>query len=289
MKSVFIEDAVRASCTSRTLPKFSCSSVAEGHVSFIGGVFLILAFTCPLPGQEFDVVSVKPNKSAAPDSHFMNDRSTLQATNISLRGLITRAYGIQDYQLEGPDWIKSERFDVTATLPELSKDGSANYGTSFQAMMQHMLADRFKLEVHREHETRPVYALVVGKSGIKFKEAANCDSHGRNRNGTHLVATCIAMDSFAEVLSARVRDLPVDLPVIDMTELKGVYDFNVDWVPEPKPSGEGKADNPVLADRPSGVTLLVALEEQLGLKLETRKAPIEILIVDHAEKVPSEN
>jgi uncharacterized protein (TIGR03435 family) len=219
--------------------------------------------------QQFEVVSVKPNKSISNSSGFTTDGGRLTATNVSLRGLIWRAFGLQDYQVEGPDWLNSERFDVSATFPEgLPKDRD-RHDAAFQAMLQNMLADRFKLAAHREQKTRPVYGLVIGKSGIKFKEAPDCDTHSRNSNGNQFTGTCVSMAAFAEFLARRKRDLPVDLPVLDMTGLKGFYTLTLDW----------NKDTPI-AD---------ALQEQLGLKLETRQAPIEILIVDHSEKVPSEN
>jgi uncharacterized protein (TIGR03435 family) len=229
----------------------------------------MLALACSALGQEFEVASVKPNKSISYNSSFRTDKGTLTATNVSLRQLIVNAYAIEDYQVEAADWIGSERFDVSATFPGAPL-------AAFPAMLQHMLADRFQLVVHREQKTRPVYALTAGKSGIKFKAApdSDCGSHSRNATGTQFVGTCVSMDAFAQFLSKRRRDLPVDLPVLDLTGLKEFYNVKLDWV-----SG----------DNPSGTTLLVALEEQLGLRLETRKAPIDMLIVDHAEKVPSEN
>jgi uncharacterized protein (TIGR03435 family) len=238
---------------------------------------LTAAFASLALCQEFEVVSVKPNKSTPDDSSVTTDRGRLAATNVSLRGLIWRAYGVQDYQVEGPDWINSERFDISATLPEALPKGET-FAAAFEVMMQKMLADRFKLIAHREQKVRPVYGLMVAKSGIKFKEApaADCGSHSRNNSGTHFVGTCVSMEAFAAFLAKRGRDLPVDLPVLDMTGLQGFYNLKLDWIRE-------------IADSPSGVILPIALEEQLGLKLETRRAPIEILVVDSVLRTPSEN
>jgi uncharacterized protein (TIGR03435 family) len=238
---------------------------------------LTAAFASLVLCQEFEVVSVRPNKSTSYNSSFNTDRARLTATNISLRGLIWRAYAVQDYQVEGPDWIDSERFDISATVPEALPKGET-FAAAFDVMMQKMLADRFKLVVHREQKIHPVYGLMAAKSGIKFKEApaSDCGSHGANNRGTHFVGTCISMEAFAAFLAKRGRDLLIDLPVLDMTDLQGFYNLKVDWVP-------------VIADSPSGVILPIALEEQLGLKLETRKAPIEILVVDSALRTPSEN
>jgi uncharacterized protein (TIGR03435 family) len=243
-------------------------------------IILLGAFASSALCQQFEVVSVRPNKSISSNSSFNTNGGRLVATNMTLRGLIWRAYGVEDYQLEGPDWLNAERFDVSATFPAGMPNGE-KYNAVFQTMMQSMLADRFKLVAHREQKEHPVYALMVGKSGIKFKAApeSDCGSHGRNANGTHFVGTCVSMDAFAAFLAGRRRDLPVDLPVINMTGLMGFYNVKLDWVPESKSP----------ADNPSGVTLTVALDEQLGLKLETRQAPIKMLVVDHAEKAPTEN
>jgi uncharacterized protein (TIGR03435 family) len=257
----------------------------------ISTCILIAAFGGAALCQQFEVVSVKPNKSIAYSSDFTTDRGRLTATNVSLRGLIWRAYAVEDYQVEGPDWLNSERFDVSATFPEARPKDREKYDAALDAMMQNMLADRFKLLVHREPKTRPVYGLIADKSGIKFKPAPDldCDSHSRNSSGTHFVGKCVSMDAFAAFLARRRGDLPVDRPVLDMTGLKGFYNLSLDWVVDSRLSSENKGNAPAIGDSPSGATLLVALQEQLGLRLETRSAPIEILVVDHAERVPSEN
>jgi uncharacterized protein (TIGR03435 family) len=241
---------------------------------------LIAALASAALCQEFEAVSVKPNKSINYSSSFTTDPGRLTAMNVSLKDLIVRAYGVQDFQVEGPDWLGSERFDVSATFPQPPSKDKEKSAAAFGAMMQAMLADRFQLMVHRELKTRPVYGLMVGKSGIKFKKApeSDCGSHSRKVSGNHYVGTCVSMDSFAAFLATRRRDLPVDLPVLDMTGLNGFYNLTLDWVREP-----------AVGDSQAGVTLLVALQEQLGLKLETRSAPIEIVVVDHAQRAPSEN
>jgi uncharacterized protein (TIGR03435 family) len=242
------------------------------------------AFACVALGQEFEVVSVKPNKSLDNSSHTHSDQGRLTTENVSLRNLIVMAYGMKDFQVEGPDWLSSERFDIAAKFPEaLSKD-KEKYSAELHAMMQQMLLDRFRLAVHRDRKTFAVYGLMVGKSGIKFKEVPDGGSHNSNSNNNHYTGTCVSMATFADFLSRRV-----DLPVLDMTGLTGFYDLTLDWVPEPRQSGESKGAAPLVADSPSGPTLLDAVQGLLGLKLETRKAPIEILIVDHAERVPTEN
>jgi uncharacterized protein (TIGR03435 family) len=241
-------------------------------------ILLTSAFASAALCQEFEAVSVKPNKSMSGSSRSHSDQGLYSGTNLSLKNLITTAYDIKDYQVEGPDWLASERFDITARFPaELPKDRD-KYQAAFTAMMQKMLADRFKLAVHRDQKTFSVYGLTVAKAGPKFKEAPG-DQSRSNGSDTHYQGTGVSMAKFAEFLSRRV-----DLPVIDMTGLSGSYDVTLDWVPEPKQSDKSNEPAEIV-----GVTLTEALQDQLGLKLENRKAPIGILIVDHAEKVPTEN
>ncbi len=237
---------------------------------------VICILACTALGQEFEVVSVKPNKSLSGNPDSDTDQGRLTATNESLRSLIRMAYGVKDYQLEGPDWLRSERYDIAAKFPEALPKGEKG-NEELRAMMRNMLLDRFKLAVHREQRNYSVYGLVVGKGGVKFKESPGCESHHQRSGDKHYEGTCVSMDSFAEFLANR-KSLPAEMPVLDMTGLKGFYNLTLDWIPEQ-----------AAADNPSGPTLLNAIQEQLGLKVDTRKAPIEILVVDHAEKIPTAN
>lgn len=249
------------------------------------GVFICIfmpALACVALSQEFEVVSVKANRSGSNGSDSRSDPSMLTAVNVSLRSLIVRAYGMKDFQVEGPPWLNSERFDIAAKFPDAFPKDRDGYNAGLRAMMQKMLADRFKLAVHQERKVLSVYGLVAAKGGIKFKEAPEGPSNSQSR-GTHYEGTSVTMAKFAEFLERRL-----ELPVLDMSGLKGVYNLTLDWVPEPRQSAERTGDSPV-ADSPSGPTLTVAIQEQLGLKLEMRKAPIEILVVDHAERAPTEN
>src|SRR5262245_31508398 len=145
-------------------------------------------------------------------------------------------------------------------------------------MMQKMLADRFELTVHRSEKSFSVYGLVAAKNGIKFKEVPDTGSNNSSSSGTKYTGTCVNMENLAAFLSRRV-----ELPVLDMTGLKGYYDLKMEWAEEPKTKDGAPADPP------NGPALTTALQEQLGLKLEPRKVPLDLLIVDHAEKMPTEN
>ena len=234
----------------------------------------VLAITACL-GQEFEVVSIKPNKTLSGSSGSHTNQGMLRGTNLSLKSLIVSAYGIRRYQLEGPDWLDSERFDISAKFPENFPKGREKYAAAYQAMLQKMLADRFKVSVHREQKSMGVFALVIGKNGVKFKEAA-ADHSSSNSNNTHYVGTSIGMDDFAAFLSGQM-----ELPVLNQTGLKARYDLTLDWITE----RQTKADTELQAGQP----IQEAIQDQLGLKVEHRKAPIDIVVVDHAEKTPTEN
>jgi len=242
-------------------------------------ICLCILLAAPAFGQQFEVVSIKPNNSMSGHSSSRTDQGMMTGTNISLRNLILRAYDIKDYQLEGPDWLGSEHFDISAKIPETvsaQRGGREQYKAAFESMMQSMLAERFKLAVRRARKAMGVYALVVGKNGIKFKEVPPGGPSGSSTHNTHFTGTGVSMDTFATVLSQNT-----EIPVLDFTGLKGVYDLKLDWQAEH--DGHGNADTP----RAPGIT--EAVEDQLGLRMQRRKAPVEILVVDHVEKTPTEN
>jgi uncharacterized protein (TIGR03435 family) len=236
--------------------------------------------SCVASAQEFEVVAIKLNRTGDNSSHTRSDQGRLTATNNSLRNFILMAYGLPDYRLDGPDWLGTQRFDLSAKFPaELPKDRE-KYQAALHSMLQKMLADRFHMTVHWEQRTMAVYGLVVDKKGMKFKEAPDTGSSS-NSDNNHYEGKSVSMANFATVLSRRM-----DLPVLDMTALKGFYDLKLDWAPEPRRSADGTAPD---SDSPAGLRLPEALQDQLGLKLENRKAPIDVLVVDRAEKVPTEN
>ena len=286
----------------------------------------ILALCClPLLAQstpqraEFEVASVKPSPPAAPAQLSVGihvDGAQVRCTYLSLKDYIRIAYRLKDYQVSGPDWMASQRFDIAAKLPE----GSSRDQVS--PMLQHLIEDRFQLKTHRENKEIPVYGLTVAKSGLKMQHTPGTESENpadavkapvnvtasgsaagtsiNFGNGSYLhfgdsklegrKLTAVAMaDSLGRFL---------DRPVVDMTELKGYYDFDLSFSPEDYRAmmiraalAAGVALPPQalqLLEHSSGDSLLSAVQT-LGLKLEPRKAPAELLIVDHVERSPSEN
>jgi uncharacterized protein (TIGR03435 family) len=229
-------------------------------------------------GQKFDVVSIKPNDSNAGERDG-TDAGKFYGTNISLMALISRAYGLPQAQVIGPDWLDGVRFDVIAKFPADFKPSGANR-SDIQSMQRNMLTERFKMEAHKDTKIVSAYALVLDKKGNKMKEGQEGCSASRNNNPGMFIGTCLNMKLFAEFVSWYS-----DLPVVDMTGLTGSYDMTLKWTPERRRPGTG-AD---AADSMVGTTMDIALQEQLGLKLERRKAPIDVVVVDRIEKTPTEN
>jgi uncharacterized protein (TIGR03435 family) len=204
------------------------------------------------------------------------DPGRLTGTNVSLKKLIYQSYGVKEYQVSGPDWIRTELYDITATMPPATPADQA------LRMMQKLLADRFKLAFHRETREIAVYALVIGKSGSKLVEGdLGQGSGGTSSSPGKLVGTRVRMRNLVEALSRQA-----DLPVVDMTGLNGIYSFTLEYAPESR-TAAAKPDE--AAEGPTGPSIYTAIQEQLGLKLESRKVPMEMLVIDGVEKIPVEN
>jgi uncharacterized protein (TIGR03435 family) len=298
-----------------------------------------------LLGQQpaFEVASIKPSPPLNPADVAAGklhvgisiDGARVDIGFLSLADLIPIAYKLKRYQVSGPDWMPVQRFDILAKLP----DGASE--KQVPEMLQALLADRFKLAIHRENKERSVYALVVGKDGPMMKEAppdpdnpppettesgvpiirkgtqvsvaregngavVSGGGMGKTRmtmgpNGTmRLEAERLAMAALADLLSPFV-----DRPVVNMTELKGQYQVALDisiqdlmavakstgvaaGALQGAPGAAAGNQPATAASDPSGSSIFRAVQE-LGLKLDSRKAPVEQIVVDHLEKLPTEN
>lgn len=240
---------------------------------------LVVVASC-VSGQSFEVASIRPHVQSPSGAGtgrvgLSVSGSRLTVENLSLSGLITYAYDLKDYQVLGlPSWAETDRYDIAA-----KGEGDALLTRdSARPMMQALLAERFQLKFHRGTKDLPVYELVVGKNGPKFKESApeaqsmlSLSSPGK---GAVMTVTKGSMAQLALQFSNRNG---VDRPVLDKTGLTGGYDYKLAWS---EPSATN-ADADV-------VSIFTAIQDQLGLKLEKATAPIEILIIDSAAK-PSEN
>jgi bla regulator protein blaR1 len=238
----------------------------------------------------FEVASIKSNRSGAANSGFRRfTGGELNATNITLKMLIAFAYDTpQDQILQGPGWLDSERYDVLAKPDRSSETGSQSPADRSMAMIrlrtQTLLADRFKLALHKETRQLPIFALVADRGGPKHLQAPKGSTPDLVTNGHHVSCQAASMEFFARTFLTG----QVGRPVLDQTGIQGQFDFSMDWTPdETSPRRPGDNDAPGAPD-PAGPSLFSALREQLGLKLEATKGPVEILVVDHAEKA-SEN
>ena len=250
----------------------------------------------------FEVASVKPNKSG--DGRVLlglQPGGRFTATNVPARLLLRQAYNVQDFQIVGgPDWLGSDRFDVIAKAP-----GGDYNGEQMRPMLRALLAERFKLTAHNETREMPVYVLMKarsdGKLGAKLTPAAvDCAAARGRRGGGPPPAPpqpgqrieCGFMIGLGRMSAggmpilelARTLSQQVGRVVLDKTELTGNYDFELTYAPQqlggPAPLLNG-APAPVDPDAPS---LFTALQEQLGLKLDTQRGPVEVLVIDRVEQ-----
>jgi uncharacterized protein (TIGR03435 family) len=237
---------------------------------------ILLVSLCPgqAPDQvKFEVASVKANTSGAGD--FSNDvtpEGRFSARNFTVWNLIRRAYNLQDLQISGgPGWIKTEGFDIEA------RPASPVSREKMDEMLRSLLAERFQLKVHTESRNLPAYALVVSNSGSKLLPSTGTGGPSKTMLG-QLVVPKMGMAQLVQIL-----EFDVDRPVIDRTGLTGDFAIHLEWTRERARTAAG--DVPVDQSRPS---IFSALQEQLGLKLESIKAPVDVLVIDRVE-LPSAN
>src|SRR5262245_9864930 len=240
----------------------------------------ICAQSLPSAAPKFEVASVKPNSSIGPGGTRF-DPAGVNIRSARLLDLVATAYRIPYSRISTPDPRTRElfttRYDIVAKAAfDVSKD-------QLLEMLQTLLADRFKLTLHRETKVEPVYKLLVGKSGPKLADSKPTQIRDQNCN----LPQCIAFNNtemwvFAATLTGRMGR-----PVVDMTGLKGTYDFSLRLdILEDLTKGDSDL-KPKVADW-STSSIFTDIEKQLGLKLEADRAPVETLVIDHAEK-PSEN
>ncbi|HVW07862.1 MAG TPA: TIGR03435 family protein, partial [Bryobacteraceae bacterium] len=222
-------------------------------------------------GQSFDVATVRPSQLGTGGNRIGATSDTLTMSNVTLRIALKLGYDLQDSQIAGTNALDGERFDI------VGKAG-APFASQLQMkqMLQALLTERFHLQSHRETRDITSYALVVGKGGPKFQHSSGEGRPSMNGKGA-LAAQFATMKMLADFLSG-----PMGRPVQDATGLEGQYDFKFDLM-QYLPPNLAPGQEPDVAGM-----VLNGLEEQLGLKLEARKTPMEVLVVDHAER-PDEN
>ncbi|HYA18594.1 MAG TPA: TIGR03435 family protein [Bryobacteraceae bacterium] len=248
----------------------------------------------------FEVASIKPSDHPSMGTIQIgmdSDAGMVRYTNISLKDCIRAAYGVRDFQVQDPEWLDNARFDITAKLPAGVREDQ------IPEMLQSLLAERFKLSIRHDRKEQPVYALTPGKDGPRLKPAEiRTNDQGPKMLGVDgrprsmMMFRFLAGEARVTAPSATLANLTALLsrfterPVVDMTGIPGQYDFDLTFAPETTrglPAGDGPLADPDTASEPAP-SLSVAVQKY-GLRLEARKAPMEIIVVTHAEKTPSEN
>jgi uncharacterized protein (TIGR03435 family) len=194
--------------------------------------------------------------------------------NVPLRYALEWAYDLKDYELSGPDWIKGpeERYEIVGRAAGPASEAD------LRLMLQALLVERVALKTHRETRDLQVYVLIPGKGAPKVKEPSTDGDAGLSGGATGVLFHKQPISRLTFMLSRRM-----DRPVLDMTGLTGVYDFTLDVSGLANFSGL-----PPSADDPA-VSIFTAVQKDLGLKLEATKRPIEVLVIDSVNKVPTEN
>lgn len=239
----------------------------------------VLLATAAMAQPAFDVASIRASQGGKGEGSkrqiIQSSPGSLAMRNVTLKAAIRWAYHVMSYQISGPDWISFDRYDISAKAADAVPD------KQLELMLQALLAERFKLTLHRETKELPCFVMVAAKGGVKFHESEITDGEpvvDQNRASLSVEVKGIPAAQFVEELSNMLR-----APVINNTGLSGRYDAKIN-VSKYLPDGSGKEGSfdPIS-------TILLGLQEELGLKLESKKMPLDLLIVDHAEKVPVEN
>lgn len=225
----------------------------------------------------FDVASVKPSAPGGRGGivRILPGNQTYIANNMPLRLIMTVAYSVTNRQISGgPDWLDTEPFDITA------KSETRHTAEEMHDMLARLIEERFHLKIRREKREMPVWALVLDKGGPKMPEHDPADldhpPFGLGPGGRGFLGRNVKMDYFAFMLSRLL-----DRNVIDRTGLTKYYDVAIDFARDaPPPGPEGRPEPP----RADGPSIFTAVREQLGLRLESSKGPVEFLIVESAER-----
>jgi uncharacterized protein (TIGR03435 family) len=240
-----------------------------------------LAQSAAAMAPEFEVASVKPG-SSPPFGPVTEDGAQVSYRSTTVMYLLRKAYGVMDAQISGPAWLADgpggPTFDVVAKIPAAASKDRVH---QIPLMLEALLKERFQLASHRDQKTMEAYALVPGNKGLKMQKAAADDPRDEGcvsayvAGGPNAIQCHIRMADLAKELQPLIQE-PV--PVVDRTGLDGVYDFKLAWT--------GRV---MLNLGRDGTSIHDAVQQQLGLKLERRKEPVDVIVIDHIEKVPTKD
>ncbi len=241
----------------------------------VAGIAIPIAIGQQTAQPKFEVASIRANHSGSTGSNLAPPTGNrFTASNVYVKMLLRVAYNVQDFQIvDAPGWTDTDRFDIqaTANLNNVSRD-------EYRTMLQTLLTERFQLNAHRETRDTPVFILTIASGGAKLKESVcakdaapkACQTGGYNDRG-YMKGHFIPISELASVLETSVGRL-----IVDRTNLPGKYEIELKWTPS------------LAADDLTGPSLTTAIEEQLGLKLQSGKGPVSMLVIDHVQR-PSEN
>ena len=242
----------------------------------------------PLFCQSFDVADIKINKSEAGPfaTKLMNGQARF--VDVPMRLLISASFGVTPMRvIGGPSWLDSDRFDVTAKgAPDATVD-------QLRGMLKTLLMERVKLKAHVVERPTAVYVLTEGKGGHKMKESTpdtatdeKCGQGEGSLEQFHFKCSHVTMTELAKILPGTAPRY-ITMPVIDKTELKGEWAFQLDWTPMAAPDGHGGDGGPTI-ETLGGLTIFDAISK-IGLKLDRAKLPVPFVVVDSVERIPVEN
>lgn len=218
----------------------------------------------------FEVATIKRADLTVEEGLMIRDPRLVALAHVSLQNLMAQAYRIKNFQISGPGWLDSDRFDILAKLP----DGATQ--SQLPGMLQTLLKDRFGLSLHLEKKTMSAYVLLPATGAAALKPInAEVGDIRTSKGATRLrLSGKVTMPYFAGLLSNML-----DRPVVDMTEFKGVYDIDLEW----------SVDDAAGRESDSTPSLPAILREKLGLRIESRKTPVDLYVINHVDRVPTEN
>lgn len=285
------------------------AGLAGGVVFSLVNVSLTLAQSSPpdaMAPPSFEVAAIKPDLTAGPGPYWNILPSRFIVKGATTKILIAYAYNVRDFQESGgPSWMNTEKYDIDAKVDELAvaklqKLSWEQYRQQYGLLVQSLLVDRFNLKVSHETKEPAVYALVIAKNGPKLTLSKGVPAWAGPKRGPwistgrdQINAAGLSVRELADRLSGEPEI--GDRIVLDQTGLTGKYDIALKWVPDQSPAGmvQGPDGGKPAADNSpppesSGPSFFTAIQEQLGLKLEATKGPVEIIVIDHLQR-PSEN
>jgi uncharacterized protein (TIGR03435 family) len=237
-----------------------------------GYVIAVLVLNTVAAGQDFEVASIRPHPGIEQNYRIRTPPGgRFTATNVSLKTLILEGFDIKDFQLAGlPGSMEGERYDIDARLPAEGQNQATITPEGLRPLLLALLASRFRLKTHRDSKDLTVYALTAARNGLKLHQNVGTPGHSTDWGGGRINAVDVTVAEFGRVLETQLGRA-----VVDETGIQGTFDFHLNWTPDQD-------------TEKSGPSIFTALQEQYGLRLETAKRPVEILVIDHVEP-PSPN